>query len=678
MYPKSVSFLTIFLAVACIIPNDLLSQNQSQIQSVNMEATVQTNPASIRLNWKPDTLADRWLVFRKKPQQGSFSKNLATLQGGTTQYADTTVQVGKGYEYRVVKFGPQNALGAGYLSSGIQLAANHFRGRMALVMDQRLKDTLRNAIDKFKKDLTGSGWAVTPLYLDTGLAAKAVKDSITQLKNKYPDTLEAVLLLGQIPVPYSGNFSNNTVPDGHNDHTGAWPADVFYATENGAWTDLQSFDTTSKFKRNHNRPRDNKYDQSSLEDVKAGADLMIGRVDLSDLPAFNESEFTLLKRYLQKDHQYRHGNMAIQQQGVVDGNFNIAEGFGQNGYRNFSPLVGKNNVTKGTYHSALTDSSFLWSYGAGPGSMNEANGIASTSDFASDTFNGVFTMIFGSYFGDFDGENNLMRAALASKGSLLSVSWAGRPHWHYHPMGMGAPLGKAAKLTQNNAAIPPSQSSTYFTGFGAGGVYVALMGDPTLTLYPYEGPTKLTNSVVKPTGSGQSFGTVQLSWSASAGASGYYVYRYDSALDRYQVLNSTPVSGTQFEDTAVESSEHQYMVRAVRLKASPSGSYYQLSQGVFDTASSLRISGTSDPISTESLSVYPNPAKKQVQVSIPDHIHQGSLVLTNGQGKVIAKRKIEFRSNTVPFSVKGFASGVYFLKLEGAKKPVAPKKIIVH
>lgn len=641
-----------------------------------MEATVQTNPASIKLNWKPDTLADRWVVFRKKPQQNNFSKTLATVQGGTTQYEDTTVQEGKAYEYRVVKFGSQGALGTGYLSSGIELAPRHFRGRIALIMDQRLKDTLRGVIEQFKQDLTGSGWAVEPLYLDTGLAVPAVKNSITQLRSKYPDTLEAALLLGQIPVPYSGNFKNDNVPDGHNDHTGAWPADVFYATEGGAWTDLQAFDTASKFKRNHNKPADGKYDQSSLEDVKAEADLMIGRVDLSDLPAFSESEFTLLKRYLQKDHQYRHGKMAIKQRGVVDGNFNM--GFGQNGYRNFPPLVGKDKVTKGTYQPALTDSSFLWSYGAGPGTMDEANGIASTSDFASDTFNGVFTMIFGSYFGDFDGENNLMRAALASKGSLLSVSWAGRPHWHYHPMGMGAPLGMAAKLTQNNAAIPPSQSSTYFTGLGAGGVYVALMGDPTLTLYPYEGPSQLSNNVVKPTGSGKSFGKVQLSWSPSAQASGYYIYRYDTSLERYRVLNDTPVTATQFEDTATTSDKHQYMVRAVRLKASPSGSYYQLSQGVFDTATSLKISGASDPRASQPLSIYPNPAEEQVNVSIPDDISQGSFSLTNAHGKVIASREVDARSSTIRFSVKGYASGVYFLKLEGAKRRIAPKKIIVH
>jgi hypothetical protein len=675
-------FSLIFLLAVCLYPVTGFSQNQSKVQSVNIEATTQADPASITLNWKADSLATGWIVFRKSPEESGWFQLSGTLTGMQTAYTDDSVQVGNAYEYRIIKLGAQGALGGGYLSSGIQLPPQHFRGRIALVMDQRLKDTLTGALNQFQQDLKGSGWAVEPLYVDTGLSVQAVKDSINQLRNQYPDTLEAALLLGQIPVPYSGGFTNDNVPDGHNDHTGAWPADVFYATDSGAWTDLQAFDTTSRYQRNYNQSRDGKFDPSSLTAVNAEAELMIGRVDLSDLPAFGEGELSLLKRYLRKDHAYRHGKVAVQQRGVVDDNFNFVEGFGQNGYRNFSTMVGKDQVDSGNYQSALTDSSALWTYGAGGGSMTEANGIASTSEFVSDTFRGVFTMIFGSYFGDFDGKNNVMRAALASKGSLLSVSWAGRPHWHYHPMGMGAPLGKAAQLSQNNAAIPPSQSSTYFAGSNAGGTHVALMGDPTLTLYPYQPPQELDHSYLE-TASGGSDDTtyvpVSLEWKASTPAEGYYIYRYDSARERFSLLTDSLVTDTRYVDTNPVRDTHRYMVRASRLKTSPSGSYYQLSQGIFDTAVNKVNdgSGLAGQREIRQLKAYPNPAQDQVQVTIPEGVQRGSLRLLNVTGKVLAEKPIATNSQTVKLQLGDRAAGTYILRIQGSMKAVAPKRIIV-
>ena len=680
--------LALLLAV-CLYPVTGFSQNQSQVQSVNIEANVQSSPPSIQLNWGADTLATGWIVFRKSPEESGWFRLSGTLTGTRTEYTDDSVQVGNAYEYRIIKLGSQGALGGGYLSSGIQLPPRHFRGRIALVMDQRLKDTLTGALNQFQQDLTGSGWGVEPLYVDTGLSVQAVKDSINQLRRQYPDTLEAVLLFGQIPVPYSGGFTTDNVPDGHNDHTGAWPADVFYATDSGAWTDIQAFDTTSRYQRNYNEARDGKFDPSSLVDVRSEAELMIGRVDLSDLPAFGESELTLLKRYLRKDHAYRHGEVSVRQRGVVDDNFNLPEGFGQNGYRNFPTMVGKDQVEAGNYKSALTDSSALWSYGAGGGSMTQANGIASTSDFASDTFSGVFTMIFGSYFGDFDGENNVMRAALASEGSLLSVSWAGRPHWHYHPMGMGAPLGKAAQLSQNNAAIPPSQGSAYFAGSNAGGTHVALMGDPTLTLYPFQPPQGLEhNYAARPLGGSAdtSYKPVILEWEGSPSADGYYVYRYDSALERFSRLNDKPLTDTNalglftYVDTMPQKDTHRYMVRASRLKTSPSGSYYQLSQGIFDTVDNKVADGTgvADRREVGPLKAYPNPAYDQVRVAIPEGVQQGSLRLLNVTGKVIAEKPIGANSKSVNFRLGGQAPGIYVLKVRGSSKAVAPKRIMVR
>ena len=58
-----------------------------------------------------------------------------------------------------------------------------------------------------------------------------------------------------------------------------------------------TFDT-----RNHNVPGDGKFDQSLFVDLE----LEVGRVDMSNLPSFTSNEIELTRRYLNKNHQFRH------------------------------------------------------------------------------------------------------------------------------------------------------------------------------------------------------------------------------------------------------------------------------------------------------------------------------------------------------------------------------------
>ena len=676
-------FWLMFLAGLGGLPFSLGAQMPGQVRSVNLDADVNEQDSAITLQWKNDTAATGWVVHKQKPGKRTWPVTLDTLPASQTQITDENAGIGKAWEYRVQKLSQSQVIGEGYLTSGIRIPPRHFKGGVALVMDHRLQDTLQAALNQFKKDLTGSGWQVVPLYVDTGSEPKAVKDTIQAVREAYGDALKTVCLVGQVPVPYAGNFGSRQIPsapDGHQDHVGAWPADVYYATKGGAWTDITANNTQSRFPRNHNTLRDGNYDQSFLQQVRSKAQLQIGRIDLSNLPAFDKSEFALLERYFRKNHQYRYGNAQVQMKGIVQDNFQRSEGFSQNGFRNFSALLGKANVHTGDYQDHLTDSSYIWSYGAGAGNMDRAGGIVTTSDFARDTFNGVFTMLFGSYFGDFDGKNNLLRAALASKGQMLSASWAGRPHWHYHPMGMGVSLGRITQLTQNNALIPPMQQTPFLTGAFAGGVHVALMGDPTLTLYAFEPPTGLSTSVVKPTGNEDGdYGLVNMEWQASSKANGYFVYRYDTALKRYRVLNDNPVKQTSFRDTNASRDSHAYMVRAVRLKQSPSGSYYQLSQGVFDTAKNLSISGKPDPATSSEIKTFPNPATDQVRVRVPDALQNGVLQMLSVNGRVIKQKPLSQGRSQVTFSLANTPPGNYILRIEGDSQPgTNSKRLIVQ
>ena len=101
-----------------------------------------------------------------------------------------------------------------------------------------------------------------------------------------------VYIIGHVPVPYSGYFSSTGTrppPDGHvegsGNHTGAWPADVFYADFEGIWEDILVKCTTGSQYRHHNIGGDGKFDPSELPG-KASVDL--GRVDFYEMPAFTE------------------------------------------------------------------------------------------------------------------------------------------------------------------------------------------------------------------------------------------------------------------------------------------------------------------------------------------------------------------------------------------------------
>jgi hypothetical protein len=73
--------------------------------------------------------------------------------------------------------------------------------------------------------------------------------------------------------------------------------------------------------------------------------------------------------------------------------------------------------------------------------------VGSTSDFANGPVKSVFNMLFGSYFGDWENQNNFLRASIAAEGYTLTNCWAGRPNWHFHHMALGETIGYGTRLT---------------------------------------------------------------------------------------------------------------------------------------------------------------------------------------------------------------------------------------
>jgi hypothetical protein len=547
---------------ACALGASPVAQTPQQV-SLAVAAVAQTSPPALAFSWPLDPTATSYSVARRVSGVGAWGAFSPIPGGGAiTSWTDTSVVAGTRYDYLFSKIGSPSA--RGFLTAGIEAAAIENRGRLILLVDATKAAGLGARLDRLVEDLTGDGWLVMRhdvLPTDTVLNVKTL---IQNDANTYFGQIGAVFVLGHVPVPYSGQLA----PDGHGDHVGAWAADGYYGEVEGNWTDSFVNTTSASRPQNWNVPFDGKPDNSSLP---SDLDFAVGRVDFAGMPAFAASELALLQQYLDKDHDYRHKAFSVEQRAVIDDNFGwfSGEAFAASGWRNFYALVGAGNVVAADYFTTLNTTSgggHAWSYGCGGGTYTSAGGIGSTANFVASTNRNVFTMLFGSYFGDWDSTDNFLRASLCS-GWTLASAWAGRPHWSFHPMGLGETIGACARLSQNDTSAG---------GIGARQVHMGLMGDPTLRQHVIAPPANVAVTDLWP--------QAGVSWSASPDAvAGYHVYRAASPAGPFTRLNATAVTGTSFVDAAALSGSSTYVVRALRLETTPGGTYWNLSQGAFAT-----------------------------------------------------------------------------------------------
>jgi hypothetical protein len=140
-------------------------------------------------------------------------------------------------------------------------------------------------------------------------------------------------------------------------------------------------------------------------------------------------------------------------------------------------------------------------------------------------------------------------------------------------MGLGETIGRCVLQSQNNNTnglyAPWDQGSHQ--------VHIALHGDPTLKMFPVVPAGSLTIATEP--------GRANLSWSGSTDAAiaGYHVYRSTSPDGPFARLTSEPVAALSYSDTPAAAS-YVYMVRAIKLEETGSGTFYNPSEGITQTA----------------------------------------------------------------------------------------------
>ncbi len=574
------------------VSSNLYADLTGRDYAVQLTANIADNPPEIRLVWPGDQYARGYIIRRKLRDEISWH-DVGTAEGPSTGVTDRDIQVGVGYEYQVIKESSFDIEAYGYIYAGINLPIVQERGTIILLAEEKLASVLQPELLRLEFDLIGDGWNVERATVAATNSPPEVKAKIQSIYAKDPMKTRALFLFGHIPVAYSGNI----MPDGHPNHLGAWPADVYYADLDGTWTDTTVNSTEAEVPRSRNIPGDGKFDQ---DHPPSSIELLTGRVDLSNLTCFQNktpslSEVDLARQYLDKDHRFRVGAFPVARRAIIFDRIEskTAEPVAAMAWRNFAPLVGSEvqEIGDSEYFPKVSSSTYLWSSVTAGGSFTSSDRVGTSDAFALYNANVVFTTFLGSYFGDWDVESSFLRAALGGRGGLLCTAYSGQPQWLFHHTGLGEIIGYSAKITQENdenGIYPPHNN-------GAGEVHVGLLGDPTLRVYPIASVLNLKGEA---TGTGMVVG-----WQIPVidGFVGCLVYTAPTPKGPYTLVTPNPIAGSFYRLPGAAPTD-SVMVKSVALTRTPSGSFYNTGVGAF-YPDPLAVVDTQPPAAPYNLSV---------------------------------------------------------------------------
>ncbi len=601
---------------------------------------VSDNPIFINLKFK---IADKYKIYRKLFNQMAWGSPIYETDGYVTSWKDTTVSVGVLYEYMITgekdnpnysKTRPGNYLVyRGYVSAGINVDNTLYKGKVIVVIESGLKESLKKELHTFKMDLTGDGWEPVCLYVDKNENNIKLREKIQATYKTDPTSFKHIVLFGHIPIAYSG--SRQRSPDGHG-FGKPFPADCFYADIDGTWTDIN--DSLHYLKRN--MANDGKFDQDT---IPSAVEMGYGRIDMFDLKKVfpDKSELDLYKKYLEKEHKYRHADTSfrvgeksvLRRSGHTGVNDNSRIGFtaieAQSNIKEISIAEvrgGKDKPGKKGDEYKFFDADVKYCNENGPYLFYaKGSGVPSSTYIAKNGFNAFGLFGWQSFWGVWDSSNNPMRTLIASDGYGLICFWMLRASYPLHIMGSGKTIGDMIKRSINNNPIHSVGHHLYIRNFepsdydpslekvkkiinalpdkklrqkslsvkrenwakemkegkesdlrwkgSDGHVIISLIGNPTLRLFPVIPPTNLKLY--------KKHESVELSWDRSKDESiiGYKIYRSSNEMGEYKLISDLIKCGDYIDKE--KSEDRYYMLRAIKLQRTGSGTFFNPSQGIF-------------------------------------------------------------------------------------------------
>jgi hypothetical protein len=277
-------------------------------------------------------------------------------------------------------------------------------------------------------------------------------------------------------------------------------------------------------------------------------------------------------------------------------------------------------------------------------------------------------MVFGSFFGDWDADNDFTRAPLAS-GNGLASCWVSRPFWFFHPMAAGQTLGYCTKLTMDNGL----NYQDYTFGYGEGGVHLGLMGDPTLRqdyfFVRHGTPSTFTAQ--------QAGSEVDLNWSALSDAQGYDLYRSNSLGQAFEKLNDAPIVGTTYTDPT-PSDTNYYLLRAASLVTSASATYYADGPGMIQEVIVTKSGVSLVDAGSQSLHVGQTDQQVRIDVRISAATDVDLTILDPLGRTILILEHSQFNPGSKTYVIPNhtLASGLYFARLRTSTGEYSSKIMI--
>jgi len=662
---KQLLILSLFCAFAAKAQN-------IKDSSILVSASVNTSNGEITLNWTT-TDATGFQISRKALSSSNWDAPV-TVAGTATSYVDKTATKGEIYEYRIFKVKGNALRAVSFVASGVDIPLRNYKRNILILVDSSTYNGIdSNAWITLKNDYYMDGYGVDLKLISEYSKPPAIKSVISAWYNINSSLNNQCLLIGRVPVAYSGSMLAATIdlpPDAHPDHGGAWPTDLYYAEMNANWTDVNTMTTNVTRAANKNVPGDGKFDPHFLPD---DIDIQIGRVDFRDLPSQPQGDIKMVENYLRKLHNFKSGMVKVANKAFISDNFGYLGGEMpmRSGWNNLSSIVGKNNITStGNYFDSTKRNTYLISDVMGGGSFTTCGGVGSSSQFK-DSILSVFNIQFGSYFGDWNTTDNFLRSCLASKGLTLTNVWAHRPHWYFHQMAMGLQVGHSVITSQNNLT-DFNLTSGYIGSFS--GTYLDrrismnLLGDPSLRLHYLEMPSNLNATKVN----GNS--DVTLTWTASnePGILGYNIYRTNKKGNVYYAINTTPVTALTYTDTDPYQGTNYYVVKAVKMETGNCGTYMNSSLGVMVEVANVNGTNTYIPeISVKQLSIYPNPSNDVLHI---EGDANADITIYDINGKVVFSAHSIEGIETI--QVNEWSKGLYIVTYKHGDKMETEKLVI--
>ncbi len=609
---------------------------------------------NFRFEWKKDTNSLKYNISKKLITDSSFGRPVAVLPPYATSFTDSSVSKGLHYEYKIENF--QTEVSAyNYIAAGVDIPIKEKTSILLLIADNTdLPKSFSTYTSLLSTEFLNVYQREVPASLEfESNKVHRVKEIIKEEKLKDP-TITYLVLIGNVPIPYSGNFS----PDNHKEHIGAFPADVWYSELDGEWTDEIINADSALAARQYNYPNDGKFDNYYLP---SKSELITSRIDFRNLPAFSETEEELLDRYFTKNIRYRTAEyQALPKAFLSDGFYDYAGYPSSAIYNQYASLFGVDSITQMNMRDSMSSGSYSMAYACGSGGYNSVYLTLYSEDMTSKEYDAVFLACFGSWLCDWDSENNLLRSAIASRPNILCSWFSNRPQVPLHSLGLGRTIGEQIYIAQNNKTV-----YEYWFNIYQKGVHLELMGDPTLKLKHIAMPNNLSLE--------HSDKSISLEWEPSKSALAYNIYKSEKSNSLGLRINSEPVKGNSFIDYEVLNGKIYYTITSVEKVNTLNGSYYDESTGIRD---SIENYGSEDILIYVQNPIYSGMLKGFTIVLS----EKGSIryILTNLEGKVISKGYSDFESyNHIIEINKNLYPSTYFLRIVNSKGIEAVSKFVV-